>query len=86
MENSFDRDSVKVHATVMNSKWKGGREGTEGNWKKKRSNEDAFDVRKIISVSVGGWRSRPTLTSVAGKWFLSSWGNKLIKPIKPSRN
>ena len=54
MEKSFDRDSVKIHATVMNSKWKSEREGPKhegGKWKKKRNDDEAIDVRSILSVS-----------------------------------
>ena len=53
MERNFGQDSVKIHVTVMNSKWR----AEEGDHRRGRRNENAFDIREILKVRVSGCAS-----------------------------
>lgn len=47
MERNFGRDTVKIHVTVMNSGWR----VEEGEQRRGRRSENAFDIRGILKVS-----------------------------------
>ena len=53
MEKNFGQDTVKVHVTVMNSKWR----AEEREHRRGRRSENAFDIRGILKVHKSGCAS-----------------------------